>query len=147
MCSAADFVTGLSFKGAKQFKISVVPERISVPFYRLSGNDLVMKLCPKLSFRCLPLSSSVFLKVCKDVDLQLVYSISPFPAFLTYFFMKKIKGLRRIFDGSRLFRLILEFMDVGMRNTVCRLIARTGLSIGSEFLFLWFKTDVSGNFG
>lgn len=29
--------------------------------------------------------------------------------------MKKIKGLRRIFDGSRLFRLILEFMDVGIR--------------------------------
>lgn len=40
--------------------------------------------------------------------------------------MKKIKGLRRIFDSSRLFRLILEFMDVGMRNTVCRLTARTG---------------------
>lgn len=61
--------------------------------------------------------------------------------------MKKIKGHQRIFDGSRLFRLILEFMEVGMRNTVCRLTARTGLSIGSEFLFLWFKTDASGNFG
>lgn len=49
-----------------------------------------MKVCPKLSFRCLPLSSSVFLKVYKGVDLQLVYSVSPFPAFLTYFFEKNL---------------------------------------------------------
>ncbi len=82
-------MTGLSLRSAKRFKISVVPERISVPFYRLSGNDLVMKLCPKLSFRCLPLSYSVFLKVCECIDLQLVYSNYLFPAFLTYFFFKK----------------------------------------------------------
>lgn len=61
--------------------------------------------------------------------------------------MKKIKGLRRIFDGSRLFRLILKFMDVGMRFRLPAYRSNGGLSIGSEFLFLWFKTDVSGNFG
>lgn len=59
-----------------------------------------MKVCPKLSFRCLPLSSSVFLKVYKGVDLQLVYSVSPFPAFLTYFFKKEKKIQNRFFNLS-----------------------------------------------
>lgn len=88
---AANFVTGLSLRSAKRFKISVMFERISVPYYYLSGNDLVMKLCPKLSFRCLSLSLSVFLKAYEYVDLQLVHSFSPLSALSTYFFFKKKK--------------------------------------------------------
>lgn len=67
--------------------------RISVPNYYLSGNDLVMKLCPKLSFRCLSLSLSVFLKVYEYLDLQLVHSFLPLSALSTYFFIKKRRFL------------------------------------------------------
>lgn len=90
---AANFVNRFSFESAKRFKISVMLERISVPYYPISGNDLVIKLCPNLSFRCLPLSHSVFLKVSERIDLQLFYSNSLFPAFLTYFFIKKNQKL------------------------------------------------------
>lgn len=87
-----------------------------------------MKLCPNLSFRCFTLSSSVFLKVCKGVDLQLVYSVSPFPAFLTYFFQKKmvypctsnqasnnnndpVNSFRRIFKALY-FRVFTELTEI-----------------------------------
>lgn len=78
--------------------------RISVPNYYLSGNDLVMKLCPKLSFRCLSLSLSVFLKVYEYLDLQLVHSFLPLSALSTYFFERKIHHLLTFFPKCQALR-------------------------------------------
>lgn len=115
-------MSGLNLRSAKRFKLSIVPERISVPYYRLSGNDWVIKVCPNLSFRYLPLSSSVFQKVCKGVDFQLVYSVSPFPAFLTYFFEKII------------LRLYLPYKKFTFLTFTANSSQRIFLSIGSKLI-------------